>query len=60
MQRRSPRRAEPRVERRKAQVEINFLADTEARRAPRGCQLPFLGGGALLLLVVEAIRTVAG
>lgn len=56
------RRREPRTERRKAQVEINLLAETETRRVRRlsGCSLPFFGGAGLLLIAIEALRTVTG
>jgi hypothetical protein len=47
------------VERRKAQVEINLLADVEKTgRLRRGCAIPFLGGA--FLVAVEAIRIVTG
>ena len=42
---RPQRRSEPRVERRKAQIEINLLADVETPgRLRRGCSIPFFGG----------------
>lgn len=54
-------RSEPRVERRKPQVEINLLADVETPgRLPKGCSIPFFGGGSLLLLTIEALRIVTG
>lgn len=53
------RRSEPRVERRKAQVEINLLADVETSgRLRRGCSIPFFGGS--LLVAIEALRIVTG
>lgn len=53
------RRSEHRVERRKARVEINLLADVEKTgRLPRGCALPFFGGA--FLVAVEAVRIVTG
>lgn len=56
---RPQRRSEPRVERRKAQVEINLMADVETGRLPRGCSIPFFGGGTLLI-AIEALRIVTG
>lgn len=50
-------------ERRKAQVEVNLLAESEGGRvitkAGRGCTLPFFGVGAFLI-VIEALRTGLG
>ena len=57
------RRQQPREERRKAQVEVNLLAENEGGRVisktRRGCTIPFLGGG-LLLIVLEAVRAGLG
>jgi hypothetical protein len=53
------RRQQPREERRKAQVEINLLADVEGDKKRRGCSVPFVGGG-LLLLAIETVRIVTG
>jgi hypothetical protein len=57
------RRQPPREERRRAQVEVNLLAENEGGRSGRvisktraGCSLPFLGGGGLFLIVLEAVR----
>lgn len=57
------RRQPPREERRRAQVEVNLLAENEGGRSGRvisktrsGCSLPFLGGGGLFLIVFEAVR----
>jgi|GEM_PF-2446726 hypothetical protein len=56
---RPQRRSEPRVERRKAQVEINLLADVETTgRRRRGCSLPFFGG--VFMVAIEALRIVTG
>jgi hypothetical protein len=53
------RRQQPREERRKTQVEVNLLAENEGGRVisktGRGCTIPFLGGG-LLLIVLEAVH----
>jgi hypothetical protein len=58
------RRQQPREERRKTQVEVNLLAENEGGRviskARRGCTIPFLGGGGLLLIVLEAVRAGLG
>jgi hypothetical protein len=44
-------------------VEVNLLAENEGGRSGRvisrtrgGCSLPFLGGGGLFLIVLEAVR----
>jgi hypothetical protein len=47
-------------DRRKAQVEVNLLAESEGTgrvitNARRGCALPFFGTGAILI-AVEAVR----
>lgn len=53
------RRSEPRVERRRAQVEINLLVEVEKTgRLRRGCATPFFGGA--FLVAIEAIRIVTG
>jgi hypothetical protein len=59
------KRGQPaRVERRQAQVEVNLLAESEGgkviTKTRRGCSIPFLGSGGLLLFVVEAVRTGLG
>jgi hypothetical protein len=60
------RRARPvQEERRKSQVEVNLLAEADAgrsgpERTTRGCSLPFLGGGGLLILAIEVIRAGLG
>jgi hypothetical protein len=51
-------------ERRKAQVEVNLLAESEGSgrvitKARRGCALPFFGTGVFLILI-EAVRTGLG
>jgi hypothetical protein len=48
-----------REERRKAQVEVNLLAENESggrviSKTRRGCTLPFFGGTGLFLIVLEA------
>jgi hypothetical protein len=53
---------QPREERRHDQVEVNLLAENQGARAGRGrrgCALPFLGAG-LLVLTLGALRTVLG
>ena len=52
-----------REERRRAQVEVNLLAETDGGKGGRvisksrsGCALPFLGGGSLFLIAFEAVR----
>jgi hypothetical protein len=55
---------QPREERRRAQVEVNLLAETDGGKGGRvisksrsGCALPFLGGvGVLFLIAFEAVR----
>jgi hypothetical protein len=59
------RRQQPTEERRKAQVEVNLLAESEGGRVisrigGRGCTLPFFGGAGLLLIVLEAVRAGLG
>jgi hypothetical protein len=59
------KRGQPaREERRQAQVEVNLLAESEGGRVitktRRGCSIPFLGGSGLLLIALEAVRTVLG
>ena len=59
------RRRQPPEERRKAQVEVNLLAESEggrgiSKRGGRGCTLPFFGGTGLLLIVLEAVRAGLG
>ncbi len=59
------RRGQPaREERRRPQVEVNLLAESEGGKAitktRRGCSIPFLGSGGLLLIAVEAVRTGLG
>lgn len=56
---------QPREERRKAQVEVNLLAENESsgrviNKARRGCTLQFLGGTGVFLIVLEAFRAVLG
>ena len=51
-------------ERRKAQVEVNLLAESEGggrviTKARRGCALPFFGTG-VLLIVIEAVHAGLG
>jgi hypothetical protein len=58
------RRKPAREERRRTQVEVNLLAESEGGRSGRvisktrsGCGLPFLGGVVVLFLIaVEAVR----
>jgi hypothetical protein len=54
----SKRKRAPREERRREHVEVNLLGQNEDRgplaRARRGCTLPFLGGG-LLVIVFEIL-----
>jgi len=55
------RRQQPRDERRRAQVEVNLLAESEGGRVirktrARGCGLPFFGGTGLFLIALEAVR----
>jgi hypothetical protein len=58
------RRQQPLDERRRAQVEVNLLAENEGGRAirtrGRGCALPFLGGTGLFVIVLEAARAGLG
>jgi hypothetical protein len=59
------RREQPRDERRKAQVEVNLLAESEGGRVikktrGRGCTVPFLGGTGLFLIVLEGVRAGLG
>lgn len=58
------RRQQPPEERRKAQVEVNLLAEGEGRLSSktrgRGCTLPFFGGTGLFLIVLEAVRAGLG
>ena len=58
----SKRKDASRDERRRAQVEVNLLAETEGGRVitktRRGCSLPFLGG--LLILTFAVVAHVAG
>ena len=53
------RRQGPRQERRREQVEINLLSETDESgdraRARRGCTLPFLGGS-LLAIAFELLH----
>ena len=49
-------RQQPREERRKTQVEVNLLAESDAggkviSKTRGGCSIPFLGGGGIFLLV---------
>jgi hypothetical protein len=57
------RRQQP-DERRKAQVEVNLLAEGEGRvitkTRGRGCTLPFFGGTGLFLILFEAVRAGLG
>jgi hypothetical protein len=55
------RRQQPLDDRRRAQVEVNLLAESEGGRVisktrGRGCALPFFGGTGLFLIVLEAVR----
>ena len=56
----SKRKKAPNEERRRDQVEVNLLADSQDRgglaKARRGCTLPFLGGS-LLIVVFEVVHT---
>jgi len=59
------RRQQPQDERRRAQVEVNLLAESEggsviSKTRRRGCALPFLGGTGLLVIVLEAARASLG
>jgi hypothetical protein len=59
------RRQQPLDERRRAQVEVNLLAENEGGRVisktrGRGCALPFFGGTGLLVIVLEAVRAGLG
>jgi hypothetical protein len=59
------RRRDPADERRKAQVEVNLLAENEGGRVisntrGRGCTLPFFGGTGLFLVALEAVRAGLG
>lgn len=59
------RRQQPREERRRAQVEVNLLAESEGggkviSKTRGGCTIPFLGGGGVFLVVVEAVRSGLG
>lgn len=59
------RRQQAPDERRKAQVEVNLLAENEggrviSRTRGRGCSLPFLGGTGLFVIALEAIRAGLG
>jgi hypothetical protein len=59
------RRQQPLDERRRAQVEVNLLAESEGGRVisktrGRGCSLPFFGGTALFLIALEAVRAGLG
>ena len=61
------KRRRPQVpdERRKAQVEVNLLAENEGGRVisktrGRGCSLPFLGGTGVLVIALEAVRAGLG
>jgi len=59
------RRQQPLDERRKAQVEVNLLAESEGNQVisktrTRGCTLPFFGGTALVMIVLEAVRAGLG
>ena len=59
------RRQEPAEDRRKAQVEVNLLAEHEggrviSRTRARGCYLPFFGGTGLFLILLEAARAGLG
>jgi hypothetical protein len=53
------RKRAPSEERRRDQVEINLLAESQDRgglaKARRGCTLPFLGGS-LLIIVFEVVH----
>lgn len=58
------RRKEPREERRQDQVEVNLLVEDEGAtssgvlaRARRGCALPFVAAGMLVVAALEAFRT---
>ena len=57
------RRNQQRDERRQAQVEVNLLAENEGglviSKTRRGCTLPFLSTG-LLLILLEAVRAGLG
>jgi hypothetical protein len=56
----SRRKKGPREERRGEHIEINLLSETEERRplarTRRGCTLPFLGGGLLIIAFELAVR----
>lgn len=56
----SKRKKAPNEERRRDQVEVNLLADSQNRgglaKARRGCTLPFLGGS-LLIIVFGVVHT---
>ena len=63
------RRQQPQEERRRAQVEVNLLAESEGggkviSKTRAGCTIPFLGGGGVFLLVflvvLEAVRVGLG
>lgn len=58
------RRQKPSEERRRAQVEVNLLAENEGRvigkTRGRGCSLPFFGGTGLFLILVETVRAGLG
>jgi hypothetical protein len=59
------RRQQPVDERRRAQVEVNLLAESEGGRVisktrGRGCALPFFGGTGLVLIALEAVRAGLG
>jgi hypothetical protein len=52
----SKRKKAPNEERRRDQLEVNLLADSQDRgglaKARRGCTLPFLGGSLLIIVFV--------
>jgi hypothetical protein len=59
------RRQQPLDERRRAQVEVNLLAESEGGRVisktrGRGCTLPFFGGAGVFLIALEAVRAGLG
>jgi len=57
------KRKKQQPERRRAQIEINLLADEEEKGglplARRGCSLPFLGGVLAVLGLLVSLRTLA-
>jgi hypothetical protein len=60
------RRQQPREDRRRAQVEVNLLAESEGgkviTKSRRGCALPFFGSSLLVigLVAVEGARAGLG